>query len=388
MASEGNQPFLPLDIIINILKRVSVKSIVQFRSVCKDWKNLFKTPNFIAEQARHSAHQNPLLLLHESDYDYKATPPFLRLVNQKMETVEVLTIPSINCFKHGWKIIGSCNGLLCIQVHPDQGRSPCSLCLWNPVIREVREIPETTRNARNDYLDMHKFGLGFSSVINDFKIVKFYKQELHKKKNKKKAALLRHHGVEVYSLSTGSWKELEFVALQNTTIISKASSVDGTIFWLGLQDSCHVLVSFDVATEVLTITQIPLTSRHQVYKTTTTLSVYQNKFAIYQYYCDCSFNSIDIWAMEEVATESGKSFSCVKICNVSTIAYFFGPLCIWRNEIVCRDEVENVSERKYYLELFNVTTKKWKKFPDSDSSVYHFCAGFNYEESLMSVWNS
>ncbi|KAI9127292.1 hypothetical protein K1719_001851 [Acacia pycnantha] len=315
-------------------------------------------------------------------------PRFLRLVNQKMETVEVLRIPSIDCFKHGWKIIGSCNGLLCIQAYLDLGRSPCSLCLWNPVIREVREIPETTRNATNDYLDMYKFGLGFSSVINDFKIVKFNKQEFHKKKNKKKASLLMHHGAEVYSLSTGSWKELEFVALQNTTIISKASSVDGTIFWLGLQDSCHVLVSFDVATEVFTITRIPLTSDHQVYETKTTLSVYQNKFAIYQHYCDCSYHSIDIWAMEEVATESGKSFSCVKICNVGTIAYFFGPLCIWRNEIVCRDEDEHESKRKYCLELFNVTTKKWKMFPDSDFPGYDFCAGFNYEESLMSVWNS
>ena len=60
-------------------------------------------------------------------------------------------------------------------------------------------------------------------------------------------------GVEVYSLSTGSWKELECGALHLSAALSKAVNVYGTIFWL----DGTVVVSFDIATEVVTSTQLP-----------------------------------------------------------------------------------------------------------------------------------
>ncbi|XP_028752150.1 putative F-box protein At3g10430 [Neltuma alba] len=394
MASDGGNLSLPSEIVINILKRLPVKSIVRFQSVCKNWKNLFKTPHFIAEHARHSSHENPLLLLHEKDFVSNGKPPSLRLLNYNMETIEVLSIPSIDCLKHGWKIIGSCNGLLCAGVDLDPDGSPRSLCLWNPVIREVREIPLTT--TTKDYWGLCEFGFGFSSNFNDYKIVKFYIPELRKKKKKRQpynADLLEHHRSEVYSLSTGLWKKLEFGALPKTTIISKnisAEGNDGTILFLGEKDNLPVLVSFDIATEVFRLTQIPLPR-----DLPTAIGVYQNKLAMFRH-CNISFHSIHIWAMEEVAGESGKSFSFTEEFKHCIISYFFHPLCIWRNEIVCvdkerwhldEDEDECYDESVYFLRLLNLTTKKWKEFYKVSSS-YDWCDGFNYERSLVSVWNA
>ncbi|KAI9123771.1 hypothetical protein K1719_005071 [Acacia pycnantha] len=378
MESEGDKPFLPPDIIINILKRLPVKFILRFRSVCKDWKNLFKTPHFIAQHASYSAHQNPLLLLHETDY--KGKPPSLRLVNRNMETVQNLSISSIHSFKHGWSPIGSCNGLVCVRVNLDPEESSHKLCLWNPAIVEVKEIPQTTRN---DKLESCKFGFGFSSVVNDYKIVKFYNQEYSKTKNKKKNknkknAARGHDRVEVYSLNTNSWKELEFRAvLQSTTIISKHVSVDGTISWLGAQqDSSHAVVSFDLGTQVFTLTPISFPFKWAGFPMIS-LGLYQNKFAIFHHYCNDSWNSIDIGVMEEVAGESGKSFSCIDRYDIGSMEYFFNLLCIWRDEIVFHE--------LYKLKLFNVTTKELKDFPDSTD--YDWYVGVNYEESLVSVWN-
>ncbi|KAI9123566.1 hypothetical protein K1719_004866 [Acacia pycnantha] len=341
MESEGEKPFLPPEIIINILKRLPVKFILRFRSVCKDWENLFETPHFIAQHASYSAHQNPLLLLHETDCDDTVKPPSLRLVNRNMETVQNLSISSIDSFKHGWSPIGSCNGLVCVRVYLD------------PV----------------------------SSVVNDYKIVKFYKNKNRKNANKnKKNADGGHDRVDVYSLNTNSWKELEFRAvLKNTSIKSKHVSVDGTIFWLGAQqDSSHVVVSFDIGTQVFTLTPISLPFKRRYHFPMTSLGLYKNKFAILDHYSNDSWNSIDIGVMEEVSGESGKSFSCVEhIVDIGSMEYFFDLLCIWRDEIVFRES--------YQLMLFNVTTKKCKHFPDSAN--YDWYVAVNYEESLVSVSN-
>ncbi|KAK4259170.1 hypothetical protein QN277_005527 [Acacia crassicarpa] len=378
MESEGDKPFLPPEIIINILKRLPVKFILRFRSLCKDWKNLFNTRHFIAQHASFSAHQNPLLLLHEADFYDSGKPPSLRLVNRNMETVQNLSISSIDSFKHHWSAIGSCNGLVCVRVH-NLGRDGSSkLCLWNPAIRDVKEIPLATRK---DKLESCKFGFGFCSLINDYKIVNFYKIKNKKNANKnKKNVAGGHDGVEVYSLNTNSWKELEIRAvLKNTTIKSNQVSVDGTIFWFGAQqDSSHVVVSFDIGTQVFTLTPVSLPFEPRGFPMTH-LSVYHNKFAIFHHYFNNSWNFIDIGVMGDVAGESGKSFSCTdRYDDFDSSEYHFDLLCIWRDDIVFREPDK--------LRLFNVTTQEWKDFPDSVN--YECRLGVNYEESLVSVWNT
>ncbi|KAI9123661.1 hypothetical protein K1719_004961 [Acacia pycnantha] len=381
MANGGDEPFLPPEIIINILKRLPVKSLVRFQCGCKEWKNLFKTPSFIAEHLHHSDHKNPFLLLHE--YYCRS----IRLLNQNLETVEILSIP----FRHGWKIIGSCNGLLCVITNLYLSLSPRLLCLWNPATRKVREIPQTT----NDYWGICVFGFGFSSIVNDYKIVKFYNQELRKKKKEDHYFIVANYGydlVEVYSLSTGLWKELEFGALQNIRFRTTAVSADGTMVWLGKEDLNPVLVSFDIVTEVFTITPIDGVSP-------TNLGVWEDKFAIFWYgeynatddeydNAEDGFNSTDVRLrlLEQVASESGKSLRCADEYSIDTFSRALHPLCIWRNEVVFNDigigsEAEPESE---YLDLFNLGTKKWEGLSNR-FSAYDRLAGFNYEMSLVSV---
>lgn len=42
--------FLPLDVVANMLSRLSVRSLVRFRCVCKQWRSLISDPIFIKEQ--------------------------------------------------------------------------------------------------------------------------------------------------------------------------------------------------------------------------------------------------------------------------------------------------------------------------------------------------
>ncbi|KAI9127467.1 hypothetical protein K1719_002026 [Acacia pycnantha] len=401
MASESNKPFLPFDIIIKILQRLPIKSIVRFQCVCKDWKNLFKTQSFIAKQVCHSAHENPLLLIHA--YDYNCGRSSLRLFNHKMETVEVLRTPSIDSFSHGWRIIGSSNGLLCVEHDIDKDGFTISLCLWNPVSNEVREVPEPL------YDDTHtcKIGFGFSSVVNNYKIVRFYNKNADEHNCCNRLSCEQWlYCPQVYSLRTGSWKELDAKHIPpGTQLFTQATSVDGTIFWFAYMLWAEILVAFDIATEVFTVTPVHNLSRNvdlgELGPCPPSLYMLGNKLAM----CVGFFfteelsktYSFHIWVIEECAGESGKSYNCTEKQRIELKSKFLLPLlCIWRNEIVCRYEVvcqyekseaEEEGHQRNFLYLFNLTTKEWKKLP-SFSAAYDCCDIFNHERSAASVCNT
>ncbi|XP_028755879.1 putative F-box protein At3g16210 [Neltuma alba] len=169
-------PFLPEEIIRNILKRLPVKSLMRFQCVCKHWKNLFKCPSFIADHFHHSSHQNPLLLLQpEREGQYIS---HLYLLDREMQVHDLS-----NLFD-AMRIIGSCNGLLCVEI-------------------DVQ-------------------GFGFSPMVNDYKIVRTYAEY--------KDSIYQ---VEVYSLSTRSWKEVEFDYMAGTRFVNDAITANGSMFGLG-----------------------------------------------------------------------------------------------------------------------------------------------------------
>ncbi|KAI9127399.1 hypothetical protein K1719_001958 [Acacia pycnantha] len=378
MASESDKPFLPFEIIINILQRLPIKSIVRFQCVCKDWKNLFTIPSFIAEQVLHSARENPFLLIHEYDCKYRRSS--LRLLNQKMETAEVLRTHSIDSFRRGWRINGSCNGLLCVELDTAQGRFPISYLLWNPVMNEIVRFyhPEMLKKKEDQI----------------FHSVRLNHPEMLKKKEVQIFHSVRLNRAQMFSLSTGSWKELEleFGAL-NTELPDDAVSANGNIFWLRF-GIFPMIVSFHIATEVFTFTPMQTlrssvdVSEHLFFLYTPV--VHGNKLAM----CDGSIRSstysIYMWVVEEGDSESGRSLVCTENYKIGPLATVLTPLCIWRNQIVCiyeEGEVEgkgkDKGDLKDFLYLFNLTTKEWTKFHNF-SAAYGRYAIFNYERSLVS----
>ncbi|KAF5764863.1 putative F-box domain-containing protein [Helianthus annuus] len=47
---------IPLEIQSEIMKRLPVKSLIQFRSVCKSWNSLIESPDFIAHYSSQQQH--------------------------------------------------------------------------------------------------------------------------------------------------------------------------------------------------------------------------------------------------------------------------------------------------------------------------------------------
>ncbi|XP_028781200.1 F-box protein CPR1-like [Neltuma alba] len=211
-----------------------------------DWKNLIKSLSFTREHLHHTSHPTFLLLLR----CYRRVS--LRIVLVDHPTMQVLEIqkpplidPSIN-----FRIVGSSNGLVCVEVGNEDGcmvPSPFSpkkngtvspyFLLWNPLTRQFREVPRTMKGS-NGYYDV---GFGFDPTDDDFKIVTTYVTQFRFAVNP----------VEVYSLNSGSWKEVESQNFEGINIRKGGKViVNGVMFMFGGKqrpgDDSNTAVSIDL----------------------------------------------------------------------------------------------------------------------------------------------
>ncbi|XP_028755890.1 F-box/kelch-repeat protein At3g06240-like [Neltuma alba] len=354
----GN-PVLLQEIIINILIRLPIKSLIRFQCGCKHWKNLFKTPSFIAEHLHHSAHQNSSLLFEDKDECGRLR---LRLFDPDMQVLEFKNERFIGSVRRRW-IVDSCNGLLCVI-----GKNH-SIYLWNPAIRDVRRVPKAINWFEND--DFY-LGFGFSPIVNDYKIVKLYVSGADDD---------LVNLVEVYLLSTGSWYEVEFDDLDGVAISSNGFNINGNgaIFWSGLK----LGVEEDASTY----------SEHL-----NGLAIYENKLAMLSHTLsgDLESSLVELWVMEEDTGASRERWNwTIRYTSKPYLGLWLLPVTIWKNEIICditvlpeditktKAEVENAEQK---IVMSNLTTNEFKMYAirRAGGLGYGF---FNYAESLVAVNN-
>ncbi|KAK4256309.1 hypothetical protein QN277_009192 [Acacia crassicarpa] len=313
---ENDTPIFPQEIISSILVRLPVKALIRFQCVCKDWKNLFRTPSFIAEHLHHSTRQNPLLIV--DSIISEGNPWHIYLLNPEMQIHEFHNTHIIDPLMPG--LVYSSNGLLCLKLSD-------SFCLWNPAIRVVRRVPKSLNNYKYEHFSV---GFGFSPIINDYKIVKLFLSGYFVVQG------------EVYSLRTGLWRKVEVGKLEGVYGLGgEAFPCNGEIFWIGKKkdvEGHYWIVSFDIANEVFTLTPFP-TSHQRSYNT---LASYENKLAIlFPTWIENSESYvIDLWVLEECADPSKGRWNWAKIYTSRPNPYrcIIWPKIIWRNEIVCSVE--------------------------------------------------
>ncbi|XP_028790576.1 F-box/kelch-repeat protein At3g06240-like [Neltuma alba] len=180
----------------------------------------------------------------------------------------------------------SSNGLLCVELF---GESQRSLWLWNPAIRKVHRVPKSLNKYEGESFSV---GFGFSSIVNDYKIVKLFMSDF----------LVAR--VEVYALRTGLWTNVEPGNLEGVCVSHpSAFNCNGAIFWVGMKEGVEEgrkIVSFDIAMELFTLIPFPtMTSASQ--SCFHSLTMYQNKLALLSPTVIKNSESylIDLWVLEE-----------------------------------------------------------------------------------------
>ncbi|MED6128920.1 hypothetical protein PIB30_102751 [Stylosanthes scabra] len=367
----------------------------------KNWANLFRTPHFIAQHLRHS-NQSPFLLLQRIRRSPTSTPSSFCLIGPDLTVHE---FPYLDFASNGAKVVGSCNGLLCLR-HSNHALSIC-----NPATRQVTQVPQTLTDVRNFYY----FGFGYSALVNDYKIVRICVcQSDDDDDNDGNDGIvvlddIHVNQVEVYSLASGSWRQVDATNLQNLCPFSNAVAAGGGMFWkataspeLGSsQDPDECLVSFDIGRDDFRLLRGPESHLSlTTYSCNSVLAEYVDKLAIFhQFMMGNSDNFmtgivqgslIDLWVLDNTQTYAVEGERWIKLYTLGPFSRILYPISIWGDQIVCREELFELDGEygrvKTTLSILNPYSSELKNLPAHRNDNYY--VSFNYAESLVSSQHS
>ncbi|KAK4710827.1 hypothetical protein R3W88_005340 [Solanum pinnatisectum] len=187
--------YFPREIISNILSRLPVKTLLRFRCVSKQWRNLISKLDFIASHFRHSSSLQffgSSILIgsrhHESNH---------HVVSLYKPPKSVVHVDSpFPCFFPNMYIVGPCNGFICL-FNPPWGEL---ITLWNPAMRKYKMVELTDSLPRQGLHFLASIGMTFDFQQNDLLILRIFCVGIM-------YAIPNH--VEMYSSKSGKWKKLK-----------------------------------------------------------------------------------------------------------------------------------------------------------------------------------
>ncbi|KAJ6764791.1 hypothetical protein OIU74_023628 [Salix koriyanagi] len=190
MANKGT---LPQETLTDILSRLPIKSLTRFQSVSKPFSALIKSPAFISAHLRRSSRHLSFFVRHSNLYG--SDHSFL-LNNNQISDVEV---PLLGCLTRFPKIVGSCNGLVCLDISSCYARG---FVLWNIARKQYSCLPRPRINDSRRPFWMVSPGFGFDRKKNDYKVVRIVSFGCEKDESPAVMA-------EVFSWRTFCWRVIE-----------------------------------------------------------------------------------------------------------------------------------------------------------------------------------
>ncbi|XP_062029059.1 F-box protein CPR1-like [Rosa rugosa] len=213
---------IPQELIFDILARLSTKDLIRLMCVSKAWNAAIQDPEWAKLHLQLSFKRNSmdpsfLILPSKLDEFFKMT----LFENDRNGRIMLIKQPSKQVEKRN-KILGCCNGLLCIfgsLENEDFG-------LWSPTIHKFKRIP---LSAFNKWTQSNTFyGFRYDSVNDDYKFVRMGQF-------KDPSGVVTSSEVQVYSLKLHSWKRVQDLpAHLNKDYIFASNGVclDSSLHWL------------------------------------------------------------------------------------------------------------------------------------------------------------
>ncbi|XP_073128434.1 F-box/kelch-repeat protein At3g06240-like [Henckelia pumila] len=332
-----DEPWLPMDVFIEILIFLPVKSILKFKCVSKTWRDLISSPLFMNRHLK--CHRKHRVMLVKGD-------------------------PSDT------QIHGPCNGLVCIAL----GKS---IFLCNPALREFKQLPPLNFPAgkRGEPLG---FGFGFDQIGGGYKFIQIWGHEVPDildlwyglGENG-----INENQVDLYDSASDSWKRIDAKVPYVSNEPSVGVYTNGAIHWytFSVTGNYPCILCFDTTSEAFRELHVhgnfpPAYEKRLIGLDGSLAMVLWNSSMQ-----ELNSNSyIETWVMKEYGVkESWTKRFCLNTCHI----YF--PLLIWRNEWLVFVTIDG------QLAASSIRGNQSNKF-----EVYGFefyLSAVVYEESLVSL---
>ncbi|CAK8542474.1 unnamed protein product [Lathyrus sativus] len=233
---------LPDELIIEILLRLSVKTLLRIKCVCKSWLSLISLPYFATSHFQlavsRPTHGLVLLKTYSSD-DHKALIVDFDASLKDDSSYAPLTHhfqpPGISCRKV--KIGGSCRGFIFLHTHTD-------FYLWNPSTRVHTKIPASPVvfvSKSNIHPYTFLYGFAYDHKTDDYLIV------LGSSYSPASSIDL-----EIFSLRANKWEQIEigshFPYITRVIYGEVGLLLNNTIHWVvfNYETSRDVIIAFDI----------------------------------------------------------------------------------------------------------------------------------------------
>ncbi|XP_050914396.1 F-box protein CPR1-like [Lathyrus oleraceus] len=153
---------LPEELIIEILLRLTVKTLLRCKCVCKSWLSLISNPNFATSHFQLAASPtNKLVCLGNNSetlsIDFNAS------LNDESSYASLSYdfLPGGSCPD----IVGSCRGFIFLDAYTN-------FYLWNPSTRVHTKIPTSPiTNLPDSYINTYLYGFAYDRSTDDYSIV-------------------------------------------------------------------------------------------------------------------------------------------------------------------------------------------------------------------------
>lgn len=307
---------LPLDVILEILVKLPVKSLCRFRCVSKLWRSTISDPQFVeAHRVRSNARPKLLVLLprieansrvgggfhyyshtigaelYSMDYPRDSDGPTRTLTYHQLIGNPALAQGRVSHPVHGLYCLDFCD----------------SFTIWNPSTRESISINVKTVEAET----------GLASKLNIFNCFGFDPVEKKHKVlsvRKKRSTSTRKKIIEsrVFVLEENSWRTLDhYPADPALSPFHDAICADGVIYFTSQTSTRRdpldqILVAFHVGSERFQMVPIPRESRESI------LIEFAGRATVVDTHeLDGYSNKITLWMLEDLERHVWRSKTCV-----------------------------------------------------------------------------
>ncbi|KAK1669504.1 hypothetical protein QYE76_057663 [Lolium multiflorum] len=252
-------PYIPHELVREILVRLPVDSLMRFTCVCKAWGSTIS-----GDASFHRAHlrlQRPCMLLspfagfNHDDHGRKRKVAFYRWeASQRTEDAPLVYSTEVPSARTKHKVV-HCDGLVLVPAGD-------TVLLLNPATRRVRTLPRSP----NVLVYSHQvFGLGRDPRSNTYKVARFFYRSAHVATSQYHYATVTgdyQYTVEVFTLGVDrQWRETAARPPYPAKQWRHATSFKGSLLWTvderAIRNAAPGFLRFNLADETFGITPLP-----------------------------------------------------------------------------------------------------------------------------------